>query len=86
MTKAQQWFATSRFGPDLARTRIGSVDENLTLVHAKTLGTVLSACGQPTASWIKHWEPFRAVAGVRVCGSCVRAVAEEQSHGAVQRA
>jgi hypothetical protein len=82
MTKTQQWFATSRFGPDL---QIGSVDENLTLAHAKTLGTVLSACGQPTGSWIKHWEPFRAVPGIRVCSACVRAVAEDQRHQAAPR-
>lgn len=77
MTKSQQWFATSRFGPEQAPTWKRSADEALTLIHAKKLGTVLSACGQSTTSWFKHWEPFRVVGGHRVCGSCVRAVAAE---------
>lgn len=80
MTKTQHWFATSCFGPDLAHALTGSTDASLTLVHAKALGTVLSACGQETTSWIKHWEPFRAVGGAWAYEACVRAVADDQRH------
>ncbi|MDF6046131.1 hypothetical protein LRD69_29205 [Streptomyces sp. JH14] len=61
----------------MAHALTGSTDASLTLVHAKTLGTVLSVCGKEPTSWIKHGQPFRAVGGARTCEACFRAVADE---------
>jgi hypothetical protein len=67
----QQWFATSRFGP---QRNTGLEHKSVSLVHAKRLGTTTSACGLETTSWFKHWEPFASVTSDRTCPDCVRAI------------
>jgi hypothetical protein len=69
-----QWFATSRFAIGDAPERYGSMDPAVYLVHAKSLGTTSSACGQDTSAWKKHWAAFDAVAVEQACPRCVAVV------------
>jgi hypothetical protein len=46
-------------------------------IHAKKLGTTMSACGANTSNWFKHWESFHAAPTDQVCPSCLAVIAEE---------
>lgn len=72
MTARERWFATSRFRPVNGPDR--SDHAFMAIVHAKQLGTPLSACGKDTSSWFKHWMSFDSVSIFDACPECVRAV------------
>ena len=65
------WFATSRFPYSYPWVR--SLEDGSGLVHAKRVGTPLTACGLNTESWVKHWTRFESVAVDSACSSCVLA-------------
>ena len=68
-----RWFASCAFG---TRARDGRLRPNPAhLVHAKEIGTVLTACGVSAASWPRFWNtPFLAVGDLRRCPRCVDVV------------
>lgn len=48
-------FATARFPQErLAAMQVGQ--GNASLVHAKTMGTMTTLCGESTFSWFKFWD------------------------------
>jgi hypothetical protein len=69
----EPWFATSPFGLDQAPEATGPMDPLLYLVHAKTVGTSRSACGQDASGWQKHWAAFDTVPHDRACPDCAAA-------------
>jgi hypothetical protein len=88
MTTAQStWFATSMGFRWVARN--GGYDlEPLGVVHAKCMGTTMTACGMSSSSWKKFWDhPFDAVVrpGATVCPACVGQVRSEVGPGQSSR-
>ena len=73
-------FATSCF----SRTQLirGQVRrEPASQVHAKTMGTTVTLCGQSALSWFKFWDiAFVTVRGDR-CPDCTNAVATRLATG-----
>ena len=68
-----RWIAS---GPYAARRDDGSLrpDEEH-LVHAKEIGTVLTACGTWAATWPKFWDvSFLDAGGLRRCPDCLDAL------------
>lgn len=64
-------YSTSQFSRDLM-TAEGRMREPTSLVHAKEFGTMLTVCGEQTASWVKFLLlPFRTVTSDR-CLRCAR--------------
>jgi hypothetical protein len=68
-----RWFAS---GPYAARQRDGRVGPNPAhVVHAKEVGTVLTACGIQASSWHRFWGvSFLQDIGLRRCPSCLEEV------------
>ena len=72
----EHWFATSPLDCDLEATESGSaMGPDMFLVHAKRLGTTLSACGLDTAMWHKYWISFHRFPSEQACLSCIDEVA-----------
>ncbi len=65
-----EWFTTTQF---FRRGPGGFDDESrlLSVLHAKTMGTLFTACGRDASTWFKSWEtPFHSARGPR-CPECV---------------
>ena len=64
----------ARLGPNS-----GSLVPTGRMVHAKQMGTLVTACGIATSSWTKLWDvPFSRSSG-RACPECVEIVAAHAS-------
>lgn len=74
MVHLEPWLATSRFGP---KVEPPTGDHENFLIHARTLGTTKSACGQEASSWFKHWDSFHAVTPGRKCPTCLELVGRD---------
>lgn len=44
------------------------------IVHAKKLGTNLTACGLDSGSWYRYWQPFLKACFGRACDQCYQAI------------
>jgi hypothetical protein len=70
------WYATSRLGPDARNNPTWANRPDAALIHAKRIGTSLTACGRDTATWHKYWLPFEPNRSTGVCCSeCIGALA-----------
>lgn len=76
----QAFFATARFSQaQLAAGHAGQGPESL--VHAKTMGTMATLCGESTLSWFMFWD--LAFTNVRLdrCPMCSSAIVERSRAG-----
>lgn len=65
-----RWFVVAEFSRWERRTR-DSVKVPLSILHAKEMGTLKTACGIPCETWAKWWgRPF-ASGSEGLCPSCV---------------
>jgi hypothetical protein len=71
------WFVTTS-STDPPRANVGGADPGRAVIHAKTFGTLATACGMYADTWQKHWDvPFRAnLPGA--CSECASQVEERQ--------
>jgi hypothetical protein len=61
MAPRTRWFATSVADPELQLCGPSSAREkNATMIHAKEVGTLVTACGRHATTWHKHWTPFHS--------------------------
>ena len=67
------WFATSPYGRSAWGPMRGTRDDKA-LMHAKQLGTELSACGQNALTWVKYWQEFGVGPSDNACAECRRVV------------
>ena len=68
-----RWFVTGPYAVRMPDGRFAPASDNV--VHAKEIGTVLTACGQWTATWHRFWDvPFLAVRDLRRCPDCLDVV------------
>lgn len=73
MTRPIRWFLTTQFEHVTPPDKPASPSQ---LVHAKEMGTLLTACGQISTSWFKYWEqPFVPGAPGR-CSKCQMVVTD----------
>ena len=79
---AERWYATSRFELGKARRQAPGTSPGLSVVHAKRLGTIKSACGLDTSSWKKYWTSFDRADQSQMCCECVQIIAalRRESH------
>jgi hypothetical protein len=64
-------------GPDVRLgPNSGTLLPSASAVHAKQMGTLLTACGLCTSSWVKLWDvPFSRSIGA-ACSKCIEIVAD----------
>lgn len=71
-----KWFVAGPGGPGDLLLPDNFFDAGA-LVHAKTMGTLTSACGLTTSSWTKLWDiPFLVTPAARQCPHCRTIVRE----------
>lgn len=75
MARQTRWFATSGADPLRFGQPSRTIDPDAT-IHAKEVGTVVTACGRLTAPWRNHWTPFEASPLHRRCKGCSLVIAE----------
>jgi hypothetical protein len=64
------WFATSIVGPHDLNNPTWEGRADATMMHAKRVGTCLTACGRDASTWHKHWLPFDPYGG-NGCPDCI---------------
>jgi hypothetical protein len=72
MPPMSTWFATSCVGPDHINNPGWGERPEATMLHAKRIGTSLTACGRDTLNWYKHWAPFDPGRTRNACCECLR--------------
>lgn len=77
MTRRVRWFATSVVDPSQLVHPGWASDLEATTIHAKEVGTVVTACGRHTTTWHKHWTPFDTSPPASRCKTCAAVVAAE---------
>lgn len=69
-SRPAEWFTTTQFvrrGPGTP----GEDSRPESVLHAKTMGTLFTACGRDASTWFKAWEiPFSSARGSR-CPECI---------------
>jgi hypothetical protein len=76
-TTAYRWFVASQFSESRLSIKFGDAPGPSGVVHAKEMGTRLTACGLDASSWTKYWELVFDPRAPEACPRCV-AVAGEQ--------
>jgi hypothetical protein len=75
-----RWFATATFWED-RDVRGSTLSRPASLVHAKRMGTIVTACGLPTTSWRKFYDlPFPVATGDN-CPACRDATERSRRSG-----
>lgn len=74
MAHATSWFSTSILRPEVMNNPTWVDNVEATMIHAKNVGTVTTACGRDTSTWHKHWETFNPAVMSNACPRCVEAV------------
>jgi hypothetical protein len=70
------WFVATS-SADTPRANDRGVDVGHAVFHAKTFGTVATACGMYADTWQKYWDvPFRA----NLPGACSACVSQVEEH------
>lgn len=77
MARRTRWFATSVVDPELLGDPTWVGRSEAAVVHAKEVGTVVTACGRHATTWHKHWTPFDSSPAGNRCTSCSAVVEEE---------
>lgn len=77
MQRQGKWFATSILGPDELANKTWAPDADARVIHAKRVGTEITACGRATSNWHKHWSPFDPNSTDNRCSDCSVAVIED---------
>lgn len=76
MARRTQWFSTSAVDPKLLGDPNWAMASDMTAIHAKEVGTALTACGRHATTWHKHWTPFETSPPARRCQHCAAVVIE----------
>jgi hypothetical protein len=80
----EDWFQTS---PTTVQELLAEQPRSKSIVHAKRMGTLFTACGQPTsAAWVKLWDvPFSTRSPHGRCQTCLEVVTRSKLSRPQQR-